>query len=124
MRAQRSTKKFSRSGPPSRTAMPGTTARRRLRWTARACSVGLASVRLPTPFVPSPFVLHLHTLHDAEVAFRAGAECLKRLLVSLAFVSRPGDLIAVEFHKDRALLQSGFVDLHLARGRGQKARPE
>ena len=43
---------------------------------------GLASIRLATPFV-----LYLRTFHDAEVALRAGAECLKRLLVSLAFVS-------------------------------------
>src|SRR5262249_55700323 len=80
---------------------------------------GLASIRLATPFV-----LYLRTFHDAEVALRAGAECLKRLLVSLAFVSRPGDVIAVEFDKDRRLLQSSLVGLHLARGHGQKARAE
>src|SRR5262245_45339424 len=80
---------------------------------------GLASIRLPTAFV-----FHLRTFHDAEVPLRAGAECLKRLLVSLAFVSRPGDVIAVEFDKDRRLLQSGFVGLHLAGGHGQKAPAE
>src|SRR5215831_7067037 len=86
---------------------------------ASDCSAGLASIRLRTPSV-----FHLYTFHDAEVALRAGAECLKRLLVSLAFVSRPGDVIAVEFDKDRRLQQSGFVDLHLARGHGQKAPAE
>src|SRR5262245_54879385 len=106
-------------GPPSRTAMPRTTARRRPRSAATDCSASVASIRLPTPSV-----FHLHTFHDAEVALRAGAECLKRLLVSLAFVSRPGDVIAVEFDKDRRLLQSGFVGLHLARGHRQKAPAE
>ena len=66
----------------------------------------------------------LHTFHDAEVALRAGAECLKRLLVSLAFVSRQCDVIAVEFDDDGPLRQSGFVGLNLARGRGQKAPAE
>ena len=80
---------------------------------------GLASIRLPTTYV-----LHLNTFHDAEVSLRAGAERLKRLLVSLALVSRPGDVIAVEFDKDRRLLQSKFVDLHLARGHGQKTPAE
>src|SRR5262252_8082770 len=98
-------------GAPSRTAMPPTTARR----LQRIVRPGLPSIRRP-----SPFVFHLHTFHDADVALRAGAECLKRLLVSLAFVSRPGDVIAVEFDKNGRLLQSGFVDLHLARGHGQK----
>src|SRR5262249_4586074 len=92
------------SGSLSRTAMPRGSA-------ATDCSGGLASIRLPTPFV-----FHLHTFYDADVALRAGAECLKRLLVRLAFVSRPGDVKAVEFDKDRRLLQSGFVGLHLARG--------
>src|SRR5215831_4345145 len=86
---------------------------------ATDCSASLASIRLPTPFV-----FHLHTFHDADIALRAGAECRKRLLVSLAFVSRPGDVIAVEFDKDRRLLQSGFVDLLLASGHGQKAPAE
>src|SRR6516162_4411814 len=65
-----------------------------------------APIRLAT--LATPFVLYLHTFHDANVALRAGAECLKRLLVSLAFVCRPGDVIAVEFDKDRRLLQAGF----------------
>src|SRR6516165_7980753 len=99
--------------------MPATTARRRPRSAAtdRSARPGLNST-------PDRAAFHLHTFHDAEVAPRAGAECLKRLLVSLAFVSRPGDVIAVEFDKDRRLHQSGFVDLHLARGHGQKARSE
>jgi hypothetical protein len=45
-------------------------------------------------------------------------------LVSLAFVSRQRDVIAVEFDNDSQLLQSGFVGLNLARGRGQKAPAE
>ena len=63
----------------------------------------------------------LHTFNDAEVALRARAECLKRLLVSLAFVGRQRDIIAVEFNNDSPQLQSGFVGLNLARGPGQKA---
>src|SRR5262245_40864936 len=47
---------------------------------------------------------YLRAFHDAEVAIRAGAKCLKRPLVSLAFVSRAGDVIAVEFDNDRRLL--------------------
>ena len=80
---------------------------------------GLPLIRLPTPSV-----FHLHTFQDAEVAFPAGAECLKRLFVSLGFVSGAGDVVAVEFDKDRPLLQSGFVNLHLAHGPCQKAPPE
>src|SRR6516162_2867300 len=99
--------------------MPRTTAKWRPRSAATDCSAGLASIRLPTPSV-----FHLYTFHNAEVALRAGAECLKRLLVSLAFVSRPGDVIAVEFDQDRRLLQAGFVGLHRARGYGQKAPAE
>ncbi len=63
----------------------------------------------------------LRAFNDAVVAFRAGAECQKCLLVSLAFVSRQRDIIAVEFDDDRPLFQSGFVGLNLARGPGQKA---
>jgi hypothetical protein len=70
------------------------------------------------------FVLHLRTFHNAEVAFRAGAECPKRHLVRLAFMSRSGDFIAVEFDQDGRLLQSGFVDLPLALGQSQKAAAE
>jgi hypothetical protein len=66
----------------------------------------------------------LRPFNDAVVAFRAGAECLKRLLVSLAFVSRQRDVIAVELDNDSPLLQSGFVGLNLARGPGQKAPAE
>src|SRR5262245_46399425 len=99
--------------------MPRTTPRRRPRPAATAFSV-----RPGLNLSPDPFVFHLHTFHDAEVALRAGAECLKRLLVSLALVSRTGDVIAVEFDKDRRLQQSGIVDLHLARGHGQKAPAE
>jgi len=43
---------------------------------------------------------NLPTPNYAEVAFRAGAERLKRLFVSLAFVSRQRDVIAVEFDND------------------------
>ena len=32
----------------------------------------------------------LRTLDDAKVAFRSGTECLKRLLVCLAFTSNEG----------------------------------
>jgi hypothetical protein len=53
--------------------------------------------RQPTESLVS---LNLPTFNDAEVAFRAGAERLKRLLVSLAFVSRQRDVIAVEFDND------------------------
>jgi hypothetical protein len=60
----------------------------------------------------------LRSFDDAEVALCAGAECLKRLSVSLAFVCRQGDFIAVEFDKYRPQPQSGFVGLNLARGPG------
>ena len=60
----------------------------------------------------------LRAFNDAEVTLCAGAERLKRLSVSLAFVSRQCDLIAVEFDQDRPLPQSGFVGLNLARGAG------
>ena len=63
----------------------------------------------------SRFRLDLHAFNDAVIAFRAGAECLKRLLVSLAFVSRQCDVTAVEFDDDGPLRQSGFVGLNLAR---------
>jgi hypothetical protein len=66
----------------------------------------------------------LYTFDDAEVAFRARAECLKRLLVSLALVGCEGTIVGVEFDKNRKLLQSGFVSLNLARGSGQKAPAE
>src|SRR5262249_26773843 len=66
----------------------------------------------------------LRTLNDAVVAFRAGAKRLKRLLVSLAFVSRQRGVITVEFDNDRPLLQSRFAGLNLACGLGQKASPE
>ena len=56
---------------------------------------------------------HLRTFNDAEVAFCAGAECLKRLLVGLALVSRQRDVIAVEFDNQSSLLQSNFVGLNL-----------
>ena len=52
----------------------------------------------------------LHTFNDPVVAFRTGAERLKRLLVSLAFVSRQRDVITVKFHNDRP--QSSFVGLN------------
>jgi len=66
----------------------------------------------------------LRTFNDAVVALRGGAECLKRLLVSHAFVSRPRDVVAVEFDNDSPLLSSGYVGLNLARGPGQKAPAE
>lgn len=44
---------------------------------------------------------------DANVAFRAGVECAKRSLVSLAFVSGNSDVIALKFDKNRALLRAG-----------------
>ena len=49
-------------------------------------------------------IIALRSFNDAVVAFRAGAECLKRLLVSLAFMSRQRDVIAVEFDNDSPLL--------------------
>jgi len=61
----------------------------------------------------------LRAFNDAIVAFRAGTECLKCFLVSLAFVGREGDIIAVEFDNDGPQLQPGFVGLNLARGFGQ-----
>jgi hypothetical protein len=51
-------------------------------------------------------------------------ECLKRLLVSLAFVRCDSGVEAVEFDNDRPLLQSGFVGLNLARGPGHKTPAE
>ena len=60
----------------------------------------------------------LQTFDDAVVAFRAGAECLKRLLVSLAFVSCQRGVIVVEFDNDSAKPQSGFMGLNLTRGPG------
>ena len=66
----------------------------------------------------------LHTFNDPVVAFRTGAERLKRLLVSLAFVSRQRDVITVKFNDDRPLLQSSFMGLNLACGQGQKASAE
>jgi len=66
----------------------------------------------------------LHTLDDAEVALCAGSQCLKRLLVTLAFVSCQRDLIAVELDKYRPQLQPGFVSADLARGTGQQTCPE
>jgi hypothetical protein len=35
----------------------------------------------------------LRAFDDAIVAFRAGTECLKRLLVSLAIAGREGDIM-------------------------------
>ncbi len=66
----------------------------------------------------------LRAFDDSKVAFRVGTERLKRLLVSLAFAGREGDLIAVELHKDRPQRQSGFVRLNLARRPGQKSSAE
>src|SRR5215471_3801480 len=65
--------------------------------------------------------LRARALHDAVIAFRAGAECSKRLLVRVALVSRQRNLIAVEFDNDGALPQSGFVGLDLAFRTRQKA---
>jgi len=69
----------------------------------------------------APSCPDLHTFNDAVVAFRAGAESLKRLFVSLTFVGRQRDIVAVEFDNHSPQLQSGFVGLNLARGPGQKA---
>ena len=66
----------------------------------------------------------LRTLDDAKVASRSGTECLKRLLICLAFMSREGNFVAVEFDKYRPQLQSGLVGLNLARGPGQKPSAE
>lgn len=66
----------------------------------------------------------LPTFNDAEVSVRAGAECLKRLLVGVTFVGCQRDVIAVEFDNDCPLLQSGFVGLNLARGPSQNATAE
>jgi hypothetical protein len=46
-----------------------------------------------------PGAVGLRTFNNAVVAFRTGAKCLKRFLVSLAFVGREGDIVAVEFDK-------------------------
>jgi hypothetical protein len=43
-------------------------------------------------------------LDDVMVAFCTGTQGLKRLLVSLAFVGREGDIIAVKFDKYRPQL--------------------
>jgi hypothetical protein len=51
----------------------------------------------------------LPNLDDAKVAFCARNECLKRLLICLAFMGGEGDLIAVELDQNRPQLQSGFV---------------
>jgi hypothetical protein len=47
----------------------------------------------------------LGALDDVIVAFCTGTQRLKRLLVSLAFVGREGDIIAVKFDKDRRQLR-------------------
>jgi hypothetical protein len=57
---------------------------------------------------------NLDTFNDAIVSYRAGSECLKRLLVGLAFVSRQRNVVTVEFNNDGPLLQSSFVGLNLA----------
>src|SRR5262245_35366897 len=49
---------------------------------------------------------------DAEVSLSARTECLKCLLVSLAFVGCEGDFVAVEFYENRSQLQSGLVGLN------------
>jgi hypothetical protein len=66
----------------------------------------------------------LHTFNDPEVAFGTGAERLKRILVSFAFVSRQRNVIAVKLHNDRPLLQSSFVGFNVAGGHSQEARAE
>ena len=70
------------------------------------------------------FRSRLRTRDDAKVAFCSGAECLKSLLVSIAFMSGEGNLVAVEFDKYRPQRQSGLVGLNLARGSGQKVPAE
>ena len=67
------------------------------------------------------FGCFLNTFKDAKVTFRARTECLKRLLVRLAFVCRERDIIAIKFDDDSPLLQSSLVGLNLACGQGQKA---
>src|SRR5262245_38917446 len=80
----RRTEKISRPGPPPCDWCAAWRCMRAARSAATDCSARLGPnlspdpVCLPTPFV-SPFVFHLYTFHDAEVALRAGAECLKRL---------------------------------------------
>ena len=66
----------------------------------------------------------LRTFNDPVVAFRTGAERVKRLLISLAFVSRQRGVIAFEFDNDSPLLQSSFVGLNLARAASQKVPAE
>jgi hypothetical protein len=56
----------------------------------------------------------LHSFNDSKVAFRAGAERVKCLLVSDAFVSSECDVIALQLDNDSPLLQSGFKSLELA----------
>src|SRR5215831_6666864 len=72
-------------------------------------------------FKPFVFRPDLRTFNDAVVAFRTGAESLKRLFVSLTFVCRQRDVVAVEFHNHSLQLQSGFVGLNPACEPGQKS---
>jgi|HubBroStandDraft_6_1064221.scaffolds.fasta_scaffold1409671_1 hypothetical protein len=66
----------------------------------------------------------LRTFYDPKVAFRAGTELLRCLLVSLSLLRRESNIIAVDFDKNCPLLQSGFVGLNLAGGPGQKTPTE
>ena len=70
------------------------------------------------------FVSGLNTFDYTEVAFRSRAECLKRFLVCVAFVSCEGTIVGIELDQNRTFLQSGFMSLNLARGPGQKASAE
>ncbi len=71
----------------------------------------------------SDFKTGLGTRDDAKIAFCSGTESLKSLLVSIAFMSREGNLVAVELDKYRPQRQSGFVGLNLARGPVKKRPP-
>src|ERR1051325_9929186 len=83
---------------------------------ARICQIPTSKGR------PRP--IKLRTLDDAEVAFCAGAEGLKRALVGVALVSRQSKVIAVEFDHNGARWQPGFMSLNLAGRSGQKASTE
>jgi len=48
----------------------------------------------------------LHPFDNAEVAFRARAECLTSPFVSLAFVGGQRSFVTVKFDNDRSLLQA------------------
>ena len=62
----------------------------------------------------------LRPFDDAEIAFCARAECLKRLFVSLALVGGQRNFVTVKFDDDSSLLQACFVQVDLYRRSSQK----